>query len=164
MLFEIWSFNTRLWTRRFKEINPHHIKSLSACFKKYFHGQTSFEKARDTIRHELYSQNPAQFPYGTRGTRVAALTSAILAPNDCVAISSPECTSCEYLEPTMNDKLEVILYEKEKIPKSTSHWLCSLEPETHENALIVHVHSNSQSVSSLLQMYWSLKLIQKYQD
>jgi len=132
VLFEIWSSDTRLWTRRFKEINQHHLKSLSACFKKYFNGQTSFETARDTVRHELYSQNPAQFPYGTRGTSVAALTSAILAPNDCVAISSPECTRCEYSEPTMNDRLEFILYEKEETPKSTAHWLCSLEHETHE--------------------------------
>jgi len=62
----------------------------------------------------------------------AALTSAILAPNDCVAISSPECTNCDYYEPTMNDRLEFILYEKEDMPKSTSHWLCSLEHETHE--------------------------------
>ena len=81
---------------------------------------------------ELHSQHPAQFPYGTRGTSVAALTSAILAPDDCVAISSPECTSCEYSEPIINDSLEFILYEKEAAEKSTSHWLCSLEHETHE--------------------------------
>src|ERR1700723_3482107 len=114
ILFEIWSSDTRLWTRRFKEINQHHLKSLSAGFKRYFNGQTSFETARDTIRHELYSQNPAQFPYGTRGTSVAALTSAIFAPNDCVAISNPECISCEYSELTMNDRLEFILYGGEK--------------------------------------------------
>ena len=132
VLFEIWSSDTKLWTRRFKEINQHHLKLLSACFKKYLNGQTSFETARDTIRHGLYLQHPIQFPYGTRGTSVAALTSAILAPNDCVAISSPECTNCDYYEPTMNDRLEFILYEKEDMPKSTSHWLCSLEHETHE--------------------------------
>jgi hypothetical protein len=80
-------------------------------------GQTSFETARDTIRHEIHSQSPAQFPYGTRGTSVAALTSAVLAPNDFVVISSPECTSCEYSEPTMNDRLEFTLYEKEETPK-----------------------------------------------
>jgi hypothetical protein len=92
VLFELWSSDTRLWTRRFKEINQDHLKSMSACFKKYLNGQISFETARDTIRHGLYSQNPAQFPYGTRGTSVAALKSAILAPNDYVAISSPEFT------------------------------------------------------------------------
>ena len=32
----------------------------------------------------------------------------------------------------MNDRLEFTLYEKEDTPKSTSHWLCSLEHETHE--------------------------------
>jgi len=32
-----------------------------------------------------------------RGTSVAALTSAILAPHDFVAISSPECTSVNIL-------------------------------------------------------------------
>ena len=72
ILFEIWSSDTRLWTRRFKGINQHHLKTLSACFKQYFNGQTSFETARDTIRQELYSQNTAQFFYGTRGTSVAA--------------------------------------------------------------------------------------------
>ena len=72
VLFEIWSSDTKLWTRRFKEINQHHLKSLSANFKKYLNGQTSFETARDTIRHGQHSQNPAQFPYGTRGTNVAA--------------------------------------------------------------------------------------------
>ena len=44
-------------------------------------GQASFETARDTIRHEIHSQSPAQFPYGTRGTSVSALASAILALN-----------------------------------------------------------------------------------
>ena len=43
------------------------------------HGQASFETTRDTIRHELHSQSPAQFPYGTKGTSVSALASAILA-------------------------------------------------------------------------------------
>jgi hypothetical protein len=132
VLFEIWSSDTKLWTRRFKEINQHHLKSLSAYFKKYLNGQTSFETARDTIRHELHSQHPAQFPYGTRGTSVAALTSAILAPNDFVAISSPECTNCEYSEPIMNDRLDFVLHEKVEMPKSTSQWLWSLEHETHE--------------------------------
>ena len=42
-------------------------------------GQANFETARDTIRRELHSQSPAQFPYGTRGTSVSALASAILA-------------------------------------------------------------------------------------
>jgi len=95
-------------------------------------GQASFETARDTIRHELHSQSPAQFPYGIRGTSVAALTSAILAPHDTVAISSPECTNCEYSKPSVDDRLEFVLYEKEDIPKSTCTWLGSLEHETHE--------------------------------
>jgi hypothetical protein len=132
VFYEIWSTDTKIWTRRFKEINQHHLKSLSACFKRYMNGQTSFETARDTIRHEIHSENPAQFPYGTRGTSVAALTSAIIAPDDCVAISSPECTSCEYAEPTVNDTLEFMLYETENTPKSTSQWLASLDHETHE--------------------------------
>ena len=98
ILYEIWSTDTKTWTRRFKDINEHHLKTLSSCFKKYMNGQASFETARDTIRHEIHSQSPAQFPYGTRGTSVAALTSAILAPHNFVAISSPECTNCEHSE------------------------------------------------------------------
>jgi hypothetical protein len=105
VLYEIWSNDTKVWTKRFKEINQHHLKSLSVCFQKYMNSQATFETARDTIRHELHSQSPAQFPYGTRGTSVAALTSAILAPHDFVAISSPECTNCEYSEPSINDRL-----------------------------------------------------------
>jgi hypothetical protein len=77
-------------------------------------------------------QSTAQFPYGTRGTSVAALTSAILAPQNFVSISSPECTNCEYSKPSIDDRLEFVLYEKEDTPKSTSHWLGSLEHETHE--------------------------------
>jgi hypothetical protein len=65
-------------------------------------------------------------------TSVAALTSAILAPHDFVAISSPECTSCEYSEPSVDDRLEFVLYEKEDTPKSTCKWLRSLKHETHE--------------------------------
>ena len=68
ILYEICSTDTKAWTRRFKEINQHHLKSMSNCFKKYMNGQASFEKARDTIRHELHTQSPAQFPYRTRGT------------------------------------------------------------------------------------------------
>src|ERR1700677_2093972 len=88
ILYEIWSTDTKAWTRKFKEINQHHLKSMSACFKKYMNGQASFETARDTIRHEIHSQSPAQFPYGTRGTSVSALASAILAPQTFVAIPS----------------------------------------------------------------------------
>jgi hypothetical protein len=95
-------------------------------------GQATFKTARDTIRHELHSQSPAQFPYGIRGTSVAALTSAILAPHNFVAISSPECTNCEYSEPPINDRLEFVLYEKEDMAKSTCKWLVFLEHETHE--------------------------------
>ncbi len=81
-------------------------------------------------RHKIHTQSPAQFPY--RGTSIAALASAILAPHDCVVISSPECTNCEYSEPYINDRLEFVLYEKEDTPKSTCKWLGSLEHETHE--------------------------------
>ena len=132
ILYEIWSTDTKTWTRRFKDINEHHLKTLSSCFKKYMNGQASFETARDTIRHEIHSQSPAQFPYGTRGTSVAALTSAILAPHNFVAISSPECTNCEHSERSIDDSLEFVIYEKDDSPKSTCHWLGSLEHETHE--------------------------------
>src|ERR1700723_105527 len=67
ILYEIWSTDTKAWTRKFKEINQNCLKSMSACFKNYMNGQASFETARDTIRHEIHSQSPAQFPYGTRG-------------------------------------------------------------------------------------------------
>ena len=75
--------------------------------------------------------------YGTRGTSVSALASAILAPQNFVAISSPECTSCEYSEASIDDRLGFVLYEKEDTPKSTSHWLRSLEHETHARCLNV---------------------------
>src|SRR6202044_1176356 len=39
ILYEIWSTDTKAWTRKFKEINQHHLKSMSACFKKYMNGQ-----------------------------------------------------------------------------------------------------------------------------
>jgi hypothetical protein len=132
VLYDIWSTDTKLWTRRFKDINQKHLKTMSACFKKYMNGQSSFETARDTIRHEIYSQSPNQFPYGTRGTSVSALTSTILAPKEIVAISTPMCKNCEYSEAAIGDRLEFILYEKLEMPKSTSHWLGSLEHETHE--------------------------------
>jgi hypothetical protein len=78
-------------------------------------------------------RSPAQFPYGTRGTSVSALASAILAPDNFVAISSPECmnecTNCEYSEPSIDD---FVLYEIENTPKSTSHWLGSLKHETYQ--------------------------------
>ena len=90
-------------------------------------GQASFETARDTLRNELHSQRPAQFPYGTRGTSLSALASAILAPQNFVAISSPE-----YSKSSIDDILDFVVYEKEDTPKSTSHWLRSLERETHE--------------------------------
>src|ERR1700683_3863023 len=98
ILYEIWSTDTRAWTRRFKEINQHHLKSVSACFKKYRNCQASFETVRDTIRHDLHSQNPAQFSYGTGGTSVSALASVILAPQNSVASSTPACANCEYSE------------------------------------------------------------------
>jgi hypothetical protein len=59
-------------------------------------------------------QSPAQFPYGgTRETNVSALTSTFIAPQNIVAISSPECTNCEYSEPPIDDRLDFVLYEKE---------------------------------------------------
>ena len=98
ILYEIWSTDKRLEQEDFKEINQKHLMSVSASFKKYMNGQASFETARDTIRHEIHFQSPPQFPYGTRGTSVSALASAILASQNFVAISSPECTTCEYSE------------------------------------------------------------------
>jgi len=73
-------------TQRFGQEDSRKLTSaisspLSVCFQKYMNGQATFETARDAIRHELHSQSPAQFPYGTRGTSVAALTSAILGPS-----------------------------------------------------------------------------------
>ena len=132
ILYEIWSTDTKAWTRRFKKINQHHLKSLSACFRKYMDGQASFEAARDAIRHELHSQSPDEFPYGTRGTSVSALVSKVLAPHNSVAFSNPECTNCEYSELSIDDRLEFMLYAKEDAPKSTCHWLGSLKHETHE--------------------------------
>ena len=55
ILYEIWSTDMNTWTRHFKKINQHHLKSLSACFKKYTNGQASFETVRDTIRDGLHS-------------------------------------------------------------------------------------------------------------
>jgi hypothetical protein len=131
VLYEIWSTDTKVWTKQFKEINQHHLKSLSVCFKKYMNGQATFETARDAIRHEIHTKNPEQFPYGTKGTSVVALTSAILAPHNFVAISSPVCTSCEYSGPSIDDRLEFVLHEKEDTSKSTS-----LKHETHEKCII----------------------------
>src|ERR1700723_137238 len=100
-------------------------------------GQANFETARDTIRHEIHSQSPAQFPYGTRGTSVSALASTLFAPQNLIAISSPECTNCEYSEPSIDDRLDFVLHEKEDATKSTCKWLGSLEHETHEICPIV---------------------------
>jgi hypothetical protein len=36
VLYEIWSNDTKVWTRRFKKINQRHLKSLSICFKKIY--------------------------------------------------------------------------------------------------------------------------------
>jgi hypothetical protein len=78
IIYEIWSTDTKAWTRRFKEINQLHLKSVPACFKKNMNGQTSFETARDTIRHEIHSQSPIQFPYGNNSTSGSALASQFL--------------------------------------------------------------------------------------
>ena len=43
-----------------------------------------------------------------------------------------DCTSCEHSEPSIDDRLGFVLYEREDTPKSTSHWLRSLEHETHK--------------------------------
>src|SRR5882762_181111 len=75
---------------------------------------------------------PHNFLMKPGGTSVAALTSAILAPQNFVAISSPECTNCEYSEPSIDDILEFVSHEKDDSQKQTSQWLGSLEYETHE--------------------------------
>ena len=74
-----------------------------------------FETARDTIRHKIQSQNTIQFPYA-RGTSVAALSSAILAPQNFVAISSPESTNCEYSEPSIDNSLKFIIVAQVPVP------------------------------------------------
>jgi hypothetical protein len=132
ILYEVWSADTKAWTRRFKEINQCHLKSVSACFKKYMNGQASFETARDTIRNELHSQSPALFPYGIRGTSVSALASAIPAPQNFVAISSPECTSCEYSEASIDDRLDFVLYGIKTLGDSIRAFHAThLDSETH---------------------------------
>jgi len=67
-------------------------------------GQTSFETARVIIRCEIHSQSPAEFAYGTRGTSITALTAAILAPHDIVAVSKQECIKCDYSGPILDDR------------------------------------------------------------
>ena len=100
-------------------------------------GQTTFETARDTIRHEIHCQSPATFPCETRGTSVTALASALLAPHDFVAISSPECTNCEYSEPPINDRLVFVLYEINDIQKSILKWLGSLKPKRNVHIIFL---------------------------
>jgi hypothetical protein len=90
------------------------------------------ENVRDSVRHKLHTQTPTLFPYGTRGTSVGALASAILSPKEGVAISVPKCTKCKYSEPAMDDGLGFVLHENGETSKSTSNWLTSLENETHE--------------------------------
>ena len=53
---------------------------------------------------------------------------------------SQSYTNCEYFELSIDDRLDFILYEKEDIPKSTSHWVRSLEHETQERC--PHVFCN----------------------
>jgi hypothetical protein len=53
ILYEIWSTDTKTWKIRFKEINQHHLKSLSACFKKYMNGQTNCEYSEPSIDDSL---------------------------------------------------------------------------------------------------------------
>ncbi len=106
---------------------------VTVClFQKIYKWSASFETVRDTIRDELHSQSPDQFPYGTRGTSVSALVSTILTPQSSVAFSSLECINCEYSELSVDDRLEFMLYEKGDTPKSTCNWLGSLQHETHE--------------------------------
>ena len=69
----------------------------------------------------------------------------------------------------MDARLEFILYEKEDAPKSTSHWLCSLEHETHKkcpdcscalkqlmsfksppNVLVFEINSQNMKISNTL--------------
>jgi len=61
-------------------------------------GQSSFETARDTIRHEIHTQSPAQFPYGPEAQVLQLYHQQSLRLMIGVAISSPECTNCEYSE------------------------------------------------------------------
>ena len=165
---DFWSTETKAWTRRFKKINQCHLKSVSTCFKKYI---TGFETSRDTIRNELHSQSPAQLPYGIRGTSVSALASAILAPHNFVAISSPECANCEYSEASIDDIWDFVVYKKEDTPKSTSHWLRCLKHKTHEicpqcfsemmqpisfkSAPNVLIFESTQEISNLVKL-WNL--------
>ena len=71
-----------------------------------------FETARDTIRHEIQSQNTIQFSYA-RGTSVAALSSA---PQNFIAISSSESTNCEYSEPSIDNSLKFIIVAQAPVP------------------------------------------------
>jgi hypothetical protein len=58
-------------------------------------------------------------------------------------IANSECTNCEYSEPSIDDRLDFVLYEKWDTPKSTGHWLRSLGHETHEKC--------PQSFSAMIQ-------------
>ena len=88
-----------------------------------------------------------------------------------MAISSPKCTNSEYSEPSTDDRLDFVLYEKEDTPASTSHWLRSLNHETHErcpecfsammqpisfksalNVLVFEINSRNIKVSKTLKL------------
>jgi hypothetical protein len=79
-------------------------------------GQASFEKARDTIRHEIHSHSPVQFPYGTRGTSFSALASTIFAlrilwPSQVLNVPVVNILNC----PLMTDY--ILCYMRKKIHK-----------------------------------------------
>ena len=132
ILYEIWSTDTKVWTRIFKEINQYHLKSVSACFKKYMNGQTSFETAGRTIRHKIHSHScrlstdlMPDFNQRCKSCTISlwnqrhkgfSFSFNNFYPLElCVAISSPECTSCEYSEPSIDDRLGFVLYMRKKM-------------------------------------------------
>jgi hypothetical protein len=72
----------------------------------------------------------------------------------------PKATNCEYSEPSIDDKLDFVLYEKEDTPESTSysHRVRSLEDEACPQCF----SGTMQPISfKSAQMCWFLKLTQE---
>ena len=130
ILFDIWKDNPQVWSGVFRGLNRH-CALWSQGFDNIIKGSTTFEQVRDDWRYVLHTTDPVMFPRGTHGISVAGLAEEILKVTESIASSQHQCSTCEYAENPIDDKLTYVLHADNSTKHSTNTWVNGLSQTTH---------------------------------
>ncbi|KAJ7933431.1 hypothetical protein B0H13DRAFT_1856207 [Mycena leptocephala] len=107
VLGKLWAEDPNRWTAKFSYLSGP-LGNFGLAMQSVKEGTISFENARDIIRIEIHSLNPANTPYGPNTTAVDRLAE-ILLPSKYYAVGRQICDLCGYSDTRTYGMLESYL-------------------------------------------------------